>query len=169
MSVQLLALAVGLLGAAGAPKDEAVAQDTKSMQGTWVVTSATTKGQGIAVAGAKDGDVGDVGDGLGTMTFTGEKWTFKLRLPAGGLGGVKQEEGGGTFTVNPSTKPKRIEVRSGGKVVRRGVYSLDGDQLRIRLSRASDKQPEYPQALEPESTDAGVVLGLVRRAKKDKQ
>jgi uncharacterized protein (TIGR03067 family) len=166
MSLQMLALAVGLLGAAGAPKDEAAAKDTKALQGTWVVASATVKGQGIGVAA---GNGGDIGDGLGTMTFAGEKWTFKLRLPGNGVGGVQQDDGQGTFTVNPSTSPKRIEIRAGGKVVRRGVYSLQGDRLTLRLNRSSDKQPEYPQALEPENNDAGVALGLERRVKKDNQ
>jgi uncharacterized protein (TIGR03067 family) len=165
MSLELLALAVGLLGAADGPKDEAVAKATKGLQGTWVVTSASTKMQGIGVA-SRDGDVGD---GMGTMTFAGEKWTFKLRLPGGGLGGVKQEDVEGTFTVNPATDPKRIEIRAGGKVVRRGVYVLDGGNLRMRLSRPVDKQPEYPQALEPENTDSGVALTMVLRVKKNKQ
>jgi hypothetical protein len=49
MSLRLLALSVGLLGTADAPKDDAVAKDTKALQDTWVVTSAMTKRAGVAV------------------------------------------------------------------------------------------------------------------------
>jgi uncharacterized protein (TIGR03067 family) len=155
-----------LLGAVDAPKDEAVAKDTKSLQGTWVVTAIAAKQTGVAIEEGKDGDVGD---GIGKMTFAGEKWTFTIQVPGGRLGSVGNDKGEGMFTVDPSTDPKRIEIQAGGKIVRRGVYSLNGNKLTIRLNRASDKQPEYPKALEPESDDAGVVLTLVRRVKKDKQ
>jgi uncharacterized protein (TIGR03067 family) len=162
MSLQLLALTVGLLGAADGPKDEAVQKEMKTLQGTWVIDSAMTKGKGVAV---KASDGGDVGGGLGNITMKDGKWTYKLDVP-GGLDAHKEDEGQKTFTVDPGKDPKRIEIRSGDKVIRRGVYELKGNRLTVRLSAASEKDPQFPTSLRAEDEGSTITLSLMRRAEK---
>jgi uncharacterized protein (TIGR03067 family) len=160
MTLHLLALTAGLLCTADAPKDEAGAKALKELQGTWVVVGGSAKKAGFATESS-----GEPPDTMGKMTFAGDRWTFKLNLDLD-LGGVKTDKGEGTVTLDPSKDPRRIEIRSGGKVVRRGVYKLEGNRLTIRLNPASEKQPAYPAALQPEDDRSGVALNLQRVGRK---
>jgi hypothetical protein len=49
------------------------------------------------------------------------------------------------------------------------VFALNEGKLQIRLSPATQKEPDYPKALFPEEENAGVVLTLLRQVQKKKQ
>jgi uncharacterized protein (TIGR03067 family) len=92
-------------------------------QGTWQVVSLE-----------KNGKSEDVPKGA-TMAFTGDKFQMK----------GSESDYGGTFTLDPFKRPRRIDTRvTGGenKVVEtQGIYEFQGDLLRIAWREGKDLRP----------------------------
>jgi uncharacterized protein (TIGR03067 family) len=97
----------------------ATPRDEDRLQGTWRGVSGFAMGQRIKDEDAKQVVVKFIGDTMDTPPTPGNKG------------------GKGTFKLDPSKTPKRIKVTAneGGKVIEMlGIYSLDGDTLRICMS-----------------------------------
>jgi len=113
------------IGRAGA-QDDAAKNELKKLEGTWATVS-------IEAAGQKLTDE----DKIKTrkLTMKGEKYTLK----------VGDETVQGTIEINPTKKPKTIDVKpdSGsnkGKTLL-GIYELDGDNLKICLAAPGKERP----------------------------
>ena len=113
------------IGRAGA-QDDAAKKEMKKLEGTWATVS-------IEAAGQKVTDE----DKIKTrkLTMKGEKYTLK----------VGDETVQGTIDINPTKKPKTIDVKpdSGsnkGKTLL-GIYELDGDSLKICLALPGRDRP----------------------------
>jgi uncharacterized protein (TIGR03067 family) len=109
-----------------AAQDDAVKNELKKLEGTWATVS-------IEAAGQKVTDE----DKIKTrkLTTKGHKYTFK----------VGDETVQGTIEINPSKKPKTIDVTpdSGsnkGKTLL-GIYELDGDNLKTCLALPGKDRP----------------------------
>jgi uncharacterized protein (TIGR03067 family) len=124
-------LGLGWLGAAltigtAAAQDDVVKKELKKLQGTWATVS-------IEAAGEKVTDK----DKIKTwkLTTKGDKYTLK----------VGDEMVQGTIEINPTKKPKTIDVKpdSGsnkGKTLL-GIYELKGDNLKICLAPPGKDRP----------------------------
>ena len=116
------ALAIGRAGA----QDDAAKKEMKKLEGTWATVS-------IEAAGQKVTDE----DKIKTrkLTTKGDKYMLK----------VGDETVQGTIEINPTKKPKTIDVKpdSGtnkGKTLL-GIYELDGDGLKICLAPPGKDRP----------------------------
>jgi len=116
------ALTVGTAGA----QDDAATKELKKLEGTWATVS-------IEAAGQKVTDE----DKIKTrkLTTKGEKYTLK----------VGDETVQGTIEINPTKKPKTIDVKpeigtNKGKTLL-GIYELDGDSLKICLALPDKDRP----------------------------
>jgi uncharacterized protein (TIGR03067 family) len=135
--VVLLVLVVGLLLGADKKKD-LVKKEMKKLQGKWTVGSIS---KGNEERGGK---------GLGPIRFTVNGKCQFSKLPFLGKGGK------GTFTLDPTKKPKRIDITIGGKT-RKGIYEFTEDGLTLALNpKAGD--PAYPKGFEIGSKDIQVEL-----------
>jgi uncharacterized protein (TIGR03067 family) len=100
--------------AADAPKEDAANADAAKLQGTWQVTKFVDHSEKAAPA-----------DEIKDMTFV-----FK----GDGLWIRKDKDHAGhemKYTLDPSTKPKSIDIDMGLPPVTEGIYKLDGDELTI--------------------------------------
>jgi uncharacterized protein (TIGR03067 family) len=99
-----------------------LADDTKdaaNLQGTWIVESAM-------VDGKEENDI--KGD---KMTFKDGKITVK----------TKEKDEKGTYKIDPSQKPKTIDVKEDGKdKVHQGIYKLEGDRLTICIPEKAGRE-----------------------------
>jgi len=118
MRFYVMALAVGGLLAvhvgAGDKKD-AAASEVKKLEGSWLVHSQTFQGKPH-----DDGKPSEFVFAEGTLTIK--------------MGGGTEEKM--TFTVDPSGKPKTMDVKpekkpGEGVVVGAAIYELDGDTLKV--------------------------------------
>ena len=113
------------IGRAGA-QDDTAKKELKKLEGTWATVS-------IEAAGEKVTDK----DKIKTrkLTTKGDKYTLN----------VGDESVQGTIEINPTKKPKTIDVKpdSGsnkGKTLL-GIYELDGDNLKICLAAPGKERP----------------------------
>ena len=89
-------------------------KEQEKLQGTW----SMVKWSGGKPRPKKDKDL--------ELTFKGDKVTIKS--------GAEPEAGEGTYSVDPTKKPKQLTVhldRNGKKVTILGIYELNGDTLKI--------------------------------------
>jgi uncharacterized protein (TIGR03067 family) len=113
------------------PKEDVAKEELKKLQGVWQVTKAIDHSEEAAPADEiKHMRIEFKGDHLAIQMGkddTGKK--FK-------------------FTLNPSKKPKWIDVDM-GSIVTEGIYKLDGDELTIcivsgtRSGKAAPRPSEY--------------------------
>lgn len=155
----LVFLAVGVLIAAEAPKQESVQKEKEKLQGLW----------GIDHDGR--GGIPNPKKGVPVFEITRERFDFYL-LEKQGERIVKKagSEKQATYTVDPTKKPKTIDVtyRTGsekGKTLQ-GIYELDGDDLKVAFRFPSEK--ERPTEFSSEKDDSVQVLFL-KRAKREKK
>ena len=138
--VLVMLVAAGL--ASGAPQDKGKKAADK-FDGTWKVVSVERDGQ--AVDDAKDD----------TVTFTGDKIAIKS----------KNGDHAGTFKLDPAQKPKTIDMTpSDGPQkgqVHAGIYSLDGDTLKICFTEPGKDRPKELTA----KAGSGQMLVVLKRAK----
>ena len=113
------------IGTAGA-QDDAAKKELKKLEGTWATVSIEAAGQKVTEE-----------EKIKTrkLTTTGDKYRLK----------VGDETVQGTIEINPSKKPKTIDVKpdSGnnkGKTLL-GIYELDGDSLKVCLAPAGKDRP----------------------------
>jgi uncharacterized protein (TIGR03067 family) len=128
--MRLLALLITAAAAlpilAGPPQDDAVKKELKMLEGSWATVS-------IEAAGQKVTDEDKIKSRK--LSTKGNKYTLK----------VGDETVQGTIEINPTKKPKTIDVKpdSGsnkGKTLL-GIYELDGDSLRICLALPGKDRP----------------------------
>ena len=125
--------------------DEKSTSDKEMIQGTWVVVSAEEAGQ------PRSGDVGF------KAVFTADTLTFQRD---------KQEPRQMKYKLDSTQKPKVIdtthETDPGEPILQLGVYSLDGDTLKLCLESAGKPRPAKLET-KPQDTS---ILFVLKRAKK---
>jgi uncharacterized protein (TIGR03067 family) len=124
MKIALLTiLGAGLLMTTDA-KDTAQA-DAKRLQGKWVMTSGVMDGNEIPKDQLK-----------GELNFKENKYSWST-----GDG----QSGAGTFTIDPSKKPKAMDVvpsdgPAQGQTIEE-IYEIEGDKLKICMALPGNKRP----------------------------
>jgi len=116
----LMVAAAGCLLAADAPKDDPAKKEQTQLQGAWIVVSAERGGK--ALDELKDSRVKVEGDKL-TITVASKKKEETAR-----------------FKLNPTTKPKQIDILE-GQTAALGIYSLEGDTLTICWTKGGKERP----------------------------
>jgi uncharacterized protein (TIGR03067 family) len=138
----LTVLTASLLIAAGAPED--AKKELDRLKGTWSVTAAESEGQK-----APEEEVRSI-----KMTFSADKMTINQKgkdLPM-------------EFRLDPTKKPRTIDIvptegAQKGKVIA-GIYQLDGDELKLCLSRPGKEQ--RPTEFATKAGSESVLLTLKR-------
>jgi uncharacterized protein (TIGR03067 family) len=140
MNALVALVAASLLVAADA-KDDDIKKELEKLEGEWVVVENEKDGEKATAENIK-------GSGL---TFKGDKLTMR----------DKGEEVGIAFKLDLSKKPKTIELTLGMNIVR-GIYSLDGDTLKlcVHLGRPDSKFPTEFTGMK------GYSLAVLKREKK---
>jgi uncharacterized protein (TIGR03067 family) len=115
------------------------------LQGTWSVVSYEYRGElqkkSVGAKAIFDGD---------KLTFKDEKREETLR-----------------FVLDTTKKPKQINFRKDGAERDKtfGIYSMDGDTLKICFSKDSDLEKDRPTEFVSKK-DGGLVLMTLKREKK---
>ena len=116
--------------------------DHERLQGSWVVVSAEEAGQ------QRPGDVGL------QAIFTPDILTFQKD---------KQDPMGMKYSLDSTRKPKAIdtthEINPGKPIIQLGVYSLNGDTLKLCLESAGKPRPAK---LETKTKDTSILFILKR-------
>jgi uncharacterized protein (TIGR03067 family) len=130
----LMALVAGLLLAAGpVPKEDEAKKEVEKLQGKWQCISVEAEGQTLP------GDVVKIW----ALTFKNDLITLSLGDEAGWKG---------KFTLDPSKKPKAIDVtlmEIDGKMVEEkvvlGIYEVDKNGLKLiaRAARVKERPAEF--------------------------
>jgi uncharacterized protein (TIGR03067 family) len=141
MRVQLLvALACSFLVSTGRAADPAAAGDKDRIQGTWSVVSGEHGGKPIPAEVARNVKLVFAGNKLTTMN--------------------KDRKTEATFKLDPDKKPKEIDVDMDGNVGK-GIYQLDGDNLKIAHGEVGDPRPKDF----PEKEGSGLTVLVLKREK----
>ena len=144
-----LLLAAGLLVGADA-KDDDAKKDLELLQGTWALVSAERDGKK-----APEDEVKKT-----RLVVTGNK--FKFSADPSGVGTAAE----GTFTVDPSKKPKQTDSTAGagadkGKVSL-GIYETDGVTQKICFAAPGKDRPKEFAA----PAGSGITLQVWKKEKK---
>ena len=132
--IAVLAIVLPLAARAARAADDK-GDDAKQLQGTWVIDPAAYKDE-------KDPEVVKQMKAV-RIIFDGD--TLTVRHPPG-----NEEKGG--FAVDPSKKPKEIDLSDKAK----GIYELDGDTL--KLLGGAKRPAERPKEMKPNATRKGNVV-----------
>jgi uncharacterized protein (TIGR03067 family) len=108
-------------------------KDRDKLQGTWVVKSRLAGGKEVPPAAKHD-----------KLTFAGDRWIY-TGVP------VKEE---GTYKLDPTKKPKHIDVFEKGGRVHKGIYALEGDSLKVGMPA---KGPGGPRPVSFDDKEADVL------------
>jgi len=142
MKLRLLGIATaGLMQLAADAPDDAAKKDAQKLQGTWKVT-------GVIAADGKKIPADEIPDVK--LTFEDNKITHSQ----GGKEGAKF-----TFKLDPSKKPGTYELTGENGQVVKGIYLIDGDDLKY-AAEGDGKEP-------PKDFDTkGIVITILKREKK---
>jgi uncharacterized protein (TIGR03067 family) len=116
-----LVTVVGVLVSTSAGQDKAGAGDKDKLKGTWSVTSGKKGGKDVPEDLFKDIK----------FVFTGDKLTMQ--------GKGKNMEW--TLTLDPTKKPKEMDVKFEDGKIGNGIYDLDGDTLKIAHGEIGEPRP----------------------------
>jgi uncharacterized protein (TIGR03067 family) len=144
LPLAVLAFSLPLVAPAARAADDK-ADDAKQLQGTWVVDQAMYKDE-------KDAEVVKQMKAV-RVVFDGD--TLTLRHPPG-----NEEKGG--FTLDPSKKPKQIDLGDNAK----GIYELDGDTLKLCWDADAKTNGRPTKFAADRTKDRVTNLILIREAKK---
>jgi uncharacterized protein (TIGR03067 family) len=144
--------AFGLLAGSGrtpagdASKEDAVRKELTKFEGTWKLVSMEMDGNKVPEEGLKE---------MGKMILRGNKFT----VPVGDI------THRGTFRVDVSAKPKRIDVTftegpEKGKTLL-GIYELEGDTYKVCIGEPGKPRPKEFVA----KKGSGHVLEIFKRQK----
>jgi uncharacterized protein (TIGR03067 family) len=98
--------------------------DRERLQGAWVAVSGEFQGRPLTV------------DQLQRMTLVFTGGSARITMPDG-------SGGEGTFKLDPTQTPKEIDViRSDDHLGMLGIYSLDGDRLRLCMGDPGEPRPK---------------------------
>ena len=67
------------------------------------------------------------------ITFVGDKIEIE---------GLMQDKGKGTFTLDPTKKPKAIDIRIPNEEDVAGIYEFDGKALKLCLNTSGSERPK---------------------------
>jgi uncharacterized protein (TIGR03067 family) len=118
----LLLCGGGLLVAEGEPKKDAVKEDMKKLQGTWMYVSAEKLGKPLTIDKEK------------RLVITGDH----LRVQ----GSKMPREA--TFRLNPTTNPKHIDLTfkvKGREEAQHAIYEIKGETLKVCSAGPKGKRP----------------------------
>lgn len=94
-----------------------------SLKGTWSLVSGEKAGRAAPEKDARRLTVVITAD---TLTFTRGDHSESLKL-----------------SIDPSTSPKHIDLTAPDGAVRPGIYQLDGDTLKLCLSRTAERPKDF--------------------------
>jgi uncharacterized protein (TIGR03067 family) len=147
----LLILVTGLSIAADAKED--VAKETKKLEGTWKVTASEVGGMKLPEEKLKD-SVLIIKDGKFVMAERG-----------------KEKEGKQlTFKIDPSTKPKHLDLTDPKEKDAKPVpciYALDGDELKVCIPLVEKGKKD--EAKRPEGFETKDKPLMALTCKREKQ
>jgi uncharacterized protein (TIGR03067 family) len=122
----LLLAACGLLLAANNTKEKPVMGDQQKIQGTWTLVSVERNGKPLP-----DEVIQHI-----KLIFAGDKLTTQS----------KDRKTEGTFKLDSNKTPKEIDLDMDGHIGK-GIYQLDGDNLKIVHGEVGDARPQdFPRA-----------------------
>jgi uncharacterized protein (TIGR03067 family) len=112
-----------LIGTTDAAEDSRKG-DLAKLQGTWQIISMEAEGKKLP----KD-------------EYSGVKWVFDGNKIIAVRKGERKEQG--TFTLDEAKRPKQIDTtaKDDGDVLH-GIYQLDGDDLKLCLSKKKEDRPK---------------------------
>jgi uncharacterized protein (TIGR03067 family) len=147
MKKTFLALAISFLGATGLPAEDANRKDLERLQGDWQAVSMTIDGMPLP-----DDDAQAL-----FRTIKGKQYTvfhFSKQL------------GRGTFTIDASARPRRIDARPDGPAGKAGpmlgIYEIEDGRFRICFAAAGKDRPTNFAA----KKGSGHTLSVWEREKK---
>jgi uncharacterized protein (TIGR03067 family) len=148
MNGLLIALVVAGIG-------QATATDEDKLQGTWIVESLEMNGEKMPEKELKEATK----EGL-SLIFQGDKMIFQ---EPGRRSSVPQRE---VFTLDPKASPRTIDAYSkpNPKLVKKGIYEVDGDRLKLAFNKESPEKRPMSFA----SAAGSNVLNLVFKRDKTK-
>jgi uncharacterized protein (TIGR03067 family) len=135
MAVAALGLTVVVSAARAEEK-----KDAKKLDGTWTVTSIEHGGEKVPADDVKDS----------TVTFAGDNVTYH--------DGKSGKDKKGTVKIDTSKKPWTIDITPSEGQAMKGIYTLDGDTLKIALS-----EDARPTAFTSEKGSKAGVMTLTRK------
>ena len=119
-------------------------EDRKRIQGAWDVMSVTDGGRAVPAEKLKGAQIILTKDEL-IAIMEGEKKVI------------------GTYTLNPSEKPKHIDLKTEGKYVMKGIYELDGNSLKLCFNE--DPTGARATAFESKKGSPNDLLFVLKRKK----
>ena len=131
-----LAVLVILIGGGSAQEKKEADDNAKKIQGTWSVISIEPIDRKIVT----DDDIKNF-----KIVIEGSKLTADF------------ENGTITFKLDPSKKPKQIDLKRAGRDVVLGIYELDGDNLKLCTATSKGDRPTT-FATDPDLTRKLLVL-----------
>ena len=126
------------IAARGDGKD--VKAELKRFQGTWAVASSQKGGKPVGML--KNG----------RLTFAGDRITLRQG---------DQETFEGAFQIDPSKKPRHIDLMFNGEKAVPGIYASEGGKLKLCLNPDGERPTEFRS---PEGSNT--LLLVLKRAKK---
>lgn len=153
--LSLAFIASALVGFPDAPKDAKGRPDLERIQGKWIAVAAEELGERPSEEAVKRAKI--------TFVFRGTTGVFEKpgHWNEDRISTERQSEKFG-FRLRPSLRPKEIDIRSmeepdaPGEWIK-GIYSLEGDTLKICLSYRHGRRPKT-FTTDEESSTALVVL-----------
>jgi uncharacterized protein (TIGR03067 family) len=141
----LLVLSVGLLLAADGPNQDVVKDEVKNLQGTWKVVSAERDGKKATQEEIKD---------------------FKWIITADKITWTDKGKNAFLYKLAPAEKPRRIDLmfperKETEKDITRGIYSLEGDALKVCLKPKGEGRPTEFTG----KAGSGLLLFVLKREK----
>jgi uncharacterized protein (TIGR03067 family) len=103
-------------------QEKAGATDKDKLQGKWSVVSAKGNGQDLPADLARSVKIAFEGDKYAVTIFD-QKIT-------------------GTFKVDPTKKPKELDINTADGKIAKAIYELNGDTLKIAEGEAGDARPK---------------------------
>src|SRR5207249_4424704 len=124
-----LLILCGMCSAADDPKNDPVKKDAELIQGTWVAERSNTEGTETPKAQVE----------VLRLIVKGDRWNYSIG------GGAPVFDPAPKFLLNPSAKPKTLDVisvKQEGKSLLRGIYSIEGDTLTVCFAVGDAERPK---------------------------
>jgi uncharacterized protein (TIGR03067 family) len=126
-------------------RDEAVKQEKKNLTAVWKLVSSETKGEKVPERILK----GEV-----------VRWTITDSTIAVTV--EKESKGEDKYRLDPTASPKTIELKDKDGHRTPGIYSLDGDTLKVCIDEGSEERPKV-FASKPDTQLSVLTFKRVRR------
>jgi uncharacterized protein (TIGR03067 family) len=150
LSLIVVALTCVASAAQDTKKDDAK-KDQEAMQGTWKVSKY--------LAGGKE-QASDLAKKI-TVLIVGDKLTLKLE---------NDIVGEGTFKLDPGKTPKEMDMTtvsgSDKGQVRKGIYEIDEDTLKICFNVTEAAKTQRPASFDAAKAGTAIDLMILQRVKK---